>query len=229
MFRTRHFSVQKAVWLLLLLVLPAVGLVLVLVTVSPDFRQQLRTLAPFAGTSQSRPSPGPMLRFPIQKQIRPEPEPPLQAKKPQAGDQGIPSTDSRASKGPVPANGTEPSASLAEPEPAEPAEAAPASEPATETAGQKPEQQEEPARDKAFAFAIQAGACREPVNARYLAAELKAEGYQPRMFKDRHANGEIWHKVLIGAYETRTLAEKALERFQKRHKGTGFVIRIRYQ
>ena len=224
MFRTPHFSLQKAAWLLLLLVLLAVGLGLVLVAVSPDFRQQLRTLAPFVGTSESRPSPGATLRFPIQKQIRPEPENPLQAKTPQAGDQGIPSTDGQASQDPVPANGTEPTAPPAKPEPAEPAEEAPASDPPAETAGQKPELKEEPAQDRAFA--IQAGACREKANARYLAAELKTEGYQPRVVKDRHANGEIWHKVLVGAFETRPQAEKALERFQKRHKGKGFVIRI---
>ena len=223
--RTRQFSFKRAAWLFLLLVLPAVGLGLVLAAVSPDFRQQLRTLAPFTGMFESRPSPGSRVRFPIQKRIRPEPESPSKAK-PQAPDYGIPSKDGRASKSPVPANGTEQTARPIEPVPSEPAAEAPAPEHPAETAGQKPEQKEETAQDRAFVFAIQAGACREKVNALHLAADLKDEGYQPQVFKDQHANGEIWHKVRIGAFETRAQADKALESFQNLHNGNGFVIRL---
>ncbi len=230
--RILGLSFKRAVRLLLLFLLLALGIGLALFAMSSDFRQQTRTLASLAGLSKSSPSPGPTLRLPIRKRFIPEAlSTPAASPEPMEAQDNTPEEDQDTKMDAAAAdrNQTDLPLESESPETLEGPQALKTPEKIKtpeKTKKQAPEQEDEKSQGPKPKYSIQAGACREKVHAMELAETLQDEGYQTEVFTDQHANGEIWHKVRIGAFESQSQAEKALKSFQNLHNQNAFLIRI---
>ena len=217
---------QRAGKLFLLLALLVLCAGLVLFAVFRDFRTQMLGLLPFdksnGPSSATVRETGTSFRSPIRLDFKPEPAAtPAGSQQPAASQDpastAAPETEDREAAGPSQGGesappGPKPNAAAPEQDSQEKSQKVrePAHEPDTDTR----------------VFSIQAGACRDRTNARYLVEELQAAGYQPVLFRDQHADGEIWYKVRVGEYATQEQAREALDTFRHRQEQNGFLIRI---
>lgn len=219
-FRQLPFTRTGTVILVSLILALMAGLIYF--TVSQNFQKRMLSLLP-----SSRPSPPeqrsePSIRLPIKDEIKLEPTP--TEDKPQEPKEA-PATNQTASEPPradifgpeqenaskLPATESfEKALSVQKPSPRE---------------GQAPENTH-PLEKKIPEYSIQVGACRKKISASSLADELEEQGYQPVIFSDRHANGDIWYKVRVGHFTTQAKAKEALQTLKQSHNRNGFLISI---
>ncbi|MDY6910326.1 MAG: SPOR domain-containing protein [Thermodesulfobacteriota bacterium] len=111
-------------------------------------------------------------------------------------------------------------------EPSAPAEQRPASD---EPPGESPVLAEPPPtsiEEKAGNYTLMAASFKHPNNAENLVRRLQDKGYAPRMETVHTGSGELWHRVLVGSFETREQAQAFAARFNREENLEGLVIRL---
>lgn len=132
-------------------------------------------------------------------------------KKTPASEKTAPATaTAAASTGPSkPVEVLKPEVEINYAKPSAPAVAPPATPPATSTAtlATSPEPSRHETAVSSMAFAIQVASLKDPAKARSLMTKFKEKGY-PAFCQSSEINSITWHRVRIGPYPNRSMADK---------------------
>ncbi len=80
--------------------------------------------------------------------------------------------------------------------------------------------------EKAGDYTLMAASFKHHSNAENLAQRLQGKGYAPRMETVHTGSGELWHRVLVGSFDTREQAQAFAARFNREENLEGLVIRL---